>query len=225
MLPKSNYGHQHQDSDCREHRFDWLDRVHQDANIDSGKDVILEDRPESLFHDLAPVYHPLLLRHACSPSMTTHYAPDYKPEQKPEPPIRVLRVTPVRDDFREMWRVLKKLFKFVAVVGIALYIVIAVFSAIDDAGWITRHSDTDMLIGNTVWMAGEFRTCHAQATPSGKIYDLDCRYPGEDYGDGREHTLPVRFWGRVERTDVVSRGSWTWKCQRKEDSVICWAVD
>jgi hypothetical protein len=125
-------------------------------------------------------------------------------------------------------------------VGIAILLVIGFVvwgmgAVIDDAGRVPHNHDTPVVIRHE-WLVGEYRKCMmvtttppvqdmkysaAQLSELPKLYCtddiLDTVTPREDI---RAHLLPVKYWGRIDRPD-----SWLieWRCQRKEESLLCWA--
>jgi hypothetical protein len=113
--------------------------------------------------------------------------------------------------------------------GIVFFLCLAMGAAyeLDEAGWIPHHHDTPVFVTGD-WMVGELRTCKMQIIigERGESYDyfLDCAA-----GQGKPHRLPVNYWGRLERDDVgrlyAHQRLGSWQCQRKEDSLICKALD
>jgi hypothetical protein len=108
-------------------------------------------------------------------------------------------------------------------------LMVGTFYKVDEAGWIPHYDDTSVFISED-WMMGEFRVCEMKvlvpAEQGGNPdYFLDCAS-----GQGKAHLLPVKFWGRLKRYAVGSAADrfqqlGTWKCQRKEQSLICKALD
>jgi hypothetical protein len=105
-----------------------------------------------------------------------------------------------------------------------------IYNAIDDSGWITHHHDTATFIhGN--WMTGEYRNCSLRVSanptdrpstqqPTGEP-DLVCQ-PLDPGPTETAHILPVAYHGRIDRFDYPS---FTWRCQRNDSSLTCWALD
>ena len=107
---------------------------------------------------------------------------------------------------------------------------------LDKTGWISHDHDTPVWIqGN--WMAGEYRECElapSKAAPA-KVPTLFCSnktdngfvvwmVEGDEHPNaGLEvfHVLPITYWGRIDRQDVVT----SWRCQRNESSLTCKAVN
>ena len=98
---------------------------------------------------------------------------------------------------------------------------------LDESGWIPHHHDTSVFIAGE-WMVGEFRTCEMQAITlyQGANHDYFLNCAGSE---GKPHRLPVKYWGRLERNDVgrldTHQRLGRWQCQRREDSLICKALD
>lgn len=117
-------------------------------------------------------------------------------------------------------RVFSRIFTVLIFVGVGAY----AWKVLDHHGWVTHIQNTSVLIkGN--WLQGEFRTCDGTLDGSGKQIALDC---GKN--EGTEHVMPVHYWGRIERPEKTGSGLSglnlvTWNCQRKSDSVTCWAID
>lgn len=100
------------------------------------------------------------------------------------------------------------------------------YAWVDELGWISHTKDTDILLDQN-WIIGEYRQCLAAPDDSGAILHLICT---NEFGSKPTyHTLPVHFWGRIKRRDIRvkirSSGSWDWRCQRKNESVACWAIN
>lgn len=137
-----------------------------------------------------------------------------------------------------------------ALVMVPIVVVLIGFTAyesLDSAGWITHNHDTPVWIQGD-WLVGEYRECDMQtATPvvEGKQYDADdlkslprlfcARQPHGFYGwsemtdgdvnwqanGGDFHTLSVSYFGRIARPD---RWLISWRCQRKSESLVCYAL-
>lgn len=81
----------------------------------------------------------------------------------------------------------------------------------------TLRVDTDM---DSLWLPDEERTCLSYPDDKGKIASVAC----EPTGSHRDHNIPVKFWGGVERDKISS-----WKCRREKDlssdGFVCRAID
>jgi hypothetical protein len=123
--------------------------------------------------------------------------------------------------------------------------VIAIYQELDGRGWIRRTHDTPVWIAGD-WLVGEYRECDMQtATPAfeGSNYDAEdlktlprlfCGKEANGFFDWSEtktgtdlswqtisgdfHTLPVSYFGRLERPD---RWRVSWRCQRNTGSLTC----
>jgi type II secretory pathway pseudopilin PulG len=77
----------------------------------------------------------------------------------------------------------------------------------------TLRVDTDM---DSSWLADEERTCQTYPDDKGKVSVVGCNATGSH----RDHNIPVKFWGGVERNTVSD-----WKCRREGDEFVCRAID
>jgi hypothetical protein len=81
----------------------------------------------------------------------------------------------------------------------------------------TLRVDTDM---DSFWLPDEERTCQSYPDDKGKVSMVACNPTGSH----RDHNIPVRFWGGVERNTVSN-----WKCRREKnllsDEFVCRAID
>ena len=122
-----------------------------------------------------------------------------------------------------LFKVLRILFT-IAVIG---FFVIGGYKLADVSGWISHSKDTEILLSQN-WILGEYRHCDAAPDKEGAIMWLVCT---KEFDESKpsSHTMPVRYWGQIKRQDVVARvqssGSWEWRCQRKSESVTCWAIN
>jgi hypothetical protein len=126
---------------------------------------------------------------------------------------------------------------------------IAAFSSLKQNGWIPRSHDTPVWIQGD-WLVGEYRECDMQtSTPAfeGSHYDAEdlktlprlfCGRAANGFFEWSEtktgtdvswatisgdfHTLPVSYFGRLERPD-----KWrvSWRCQRNSNSLTCKALN
>lgn len=99
------------------------------------------------------------------------------------------------------------------------------YKFLDNAGRVPHTSDTNFVIGQTEWLAGEYRECLAFAKPDGSIASLDCEHLSDFPKPSSFHTFPAKYWGRIQRPEHAVRQDWTWRCQRRSDSVTCWALN
>ncbi len=77
----------------------------------------------------------------------------------------------------------------------------------------TLRVDTDM---DSFWLDGEERTCQTYPDSVGRVATVACNASGPH----RDHNIPVKFWGGVDR-NVVSN----WKCRREDNQFVCRAID
>ncbi len=77
----------------------------------------------------------------------------------------------------------------------------------------TLRVDTDM---DSFWLPNEERTCQTYPAANGRVATVACSTSGSH----RDHNIPVRFWGGVDRNRVSD-----WKCRREEDQFVCRAID
>src|ERR1700743_1623711 len=94
--------------------------------------------------------------------------------------------------------------------------------------WWRHNKDTDIL-SDDHWIVGEFRSCNATVNGDGTIAGLDC---SSDPGKRSDHfhTMPTIFWGQIQRAKFIPHSNvneltWLWRCQRKTESMTCWAVN
>jgi len=106
--------------------------------------------------------------------------------------------------------------------GLAIYF----YWALDNSGWITHHRDMGTYIDGE-WLNGEVRRCMmvAHITDSAQ---LDCgKMESGDwsvlFADQRHmHLISGAFHGRVERE---GKFLYSWRCQRSDKGLECWALD
>jgi len=81
----------------------------------------------------------------------------------------------------------------------------------------TLRVDTDM---DSFWLPNEERTCQTLPGDDGRLAVVACSATGSH----RDHNIPVKFWGGVDRNTVSD-----WKCRREkgilDDQFVCRAVD
>jgi hypothetical protein len=77
----------------------------------------------------------------------------------------------------------------------------------------TLRVDTDI---DSFWLPGEERTCQTYPDNKGKVATVACTSTGTH----RDHNIPVKFWGGVERNTISD-----WKCRREGDEFVCRAID
>ncbi|MGA1983290.1 MAG: hypothetical protein ABSG84_12595 [Acidobacteriaceae bacterium] len=77
----------------------------------------------------------------------------------------------------------------------------------------TLRVDTDM---DSFWLPDEERTCQTYPDSNGKVAIVGCNPTGSH----KDHNIPVKFWGGVERNTVSN-----WKCRREGDQFVCRAID
>ena len=76
----------------------------------------------------------------------------------------------------------------------------------------TVRVDSDM---DSFWLNNEERVCQTYPDSKGRGAVVAC-----SSGSHRDHNIPVRFWGGVDRNDVSD-----WKCRRESDQFVCRAID
>ena len=95
---------------------------------------------------------------------------------------------------------------------------------LDTAGLVSHSADTEVMLAGD-WMTGEYKTCRAilvygrQTEQDGPGPHLYCTNDEEK----PFHTLPVKYWGRLERPGTAGVQTIAWKCQRSADGLTCWA--
>lgn len=77
----------------------------------------------------------------------------------------------------------------------------------------TLRIDTDM---DSFWLPNEERTCQTYPDDKGQVATVAC----DTSGSHRDHNIPVKFWGGVDRNTVSS-----WKCRRESDEFVCRAIN
>lgn len=83
-----------------------------------------------------------------------------------------------------------------------------------DSYWpTTLRVDTDM---DSFWLRDEERTCQTYPDEKGRVAVVACNATGSH----RDHNIPVKFWGGVERNTVSD-----WRCRREGDDFVCRAID
>jgi hypothetical protein len=99
--------------------------------------------------------------------------------------------------------------------------------ALDTLGWIPHARDTEVHFDGQ-WLVGEYRLCWSR----NGISDLDC--PKSDdveanlkagFWNPTAHTLPVTYWGRVDRPTGIGAAEVRWRCQREESLLTCKATN
>ncbi len=116
--------------------------------------------------------------------------------------------------------------------GLLLYFSVVFYQGRDEDGWIMHDANVDMLM-SPEWLDGESRDCVAQMNPNNGAYLVrGLRCPAWTRAT-EKHTIPVAFWGQVERTkpnvtyypDDGWHGATDWRCVRKGNSFTCYAMD
>jgi len=103
-------------------------------------------------------------------------------------------------------------------VVICSLMVYAVWLGFDDKGYIPHSKETSITAEST-WLVGESKTCIS--SPSDKNGDVTRLI----YCDkGEEHRIAITFWGKTEREDARARTAVEWKCVKKSDSFVCYAL-
>jgi hypothetical protein len=86
-------------------------------------------------------------------------------------------------------------------------------SSLDSYWPTTIRVDTDM---DSFWLLNEERVCQTYIDDKGKVSVVSCNATGSH----RDHNIPVKFWGSVDRNTVSS-----WKCRRESDEFVCRAIN
>jgi hypothetical protein len=94
------------------------------------------------------------------------------------------------------------------------------------SGWIPHTRSVDMYMAPD-WIIGEEQTCIAFQNQVPEISSIDC--PVGDYSE-KPHRIEIKFWGRVSRPEILNGPTslethFEWKCVRKEDGFVCWAIN
>ena len=135
------------------------------------------------------------------------------------------------------------------IAGFTLVSAVSLYESLDNSGWISHSHDTPVWIQGD-WLEGEYRECDMQTTTpafEGSHYDaadlktlprLFCARQANGFFEWSEtktgtdtswqtisgdfHTLPVCYYGRLERPD-----KWriSWRCQRNSNSLTCKALN
>jgi hypothetical protein len=77
----------------------------------------------------------------------------------------------------------------------------------------TIRVDTDM---DSFWLPNEERMCQTYPDGNGRVAIVACNASGSH----RDHNIPVKFWGGVDRNKPSD-----WKCRREGDQFACRATD
>ena len=77
----------------------------------------------------------------------------------------------------------------------------------------TIRVDTDM---DSFWLVNEERTCQTYPDDKGRVAVVSCNTSGSH----KDHNIPVKFWGGVDRNTVSD-----WKCRRESDQFVCRAIN
>ena len=77
----------------------------------------------------------------------------------------------------------------------------------------TIRVDTDM---DSFWLNNEERTCQTFPDEKGRVSVVACTSTGSH----REHNIPVKFWGSIDRNTVSD-----WKCRREDNDFVCRALN
>jgi hypothetical protein len=116
----------------------------------------------------------------------------------------------------------------VAAVIFGIPICLASYQAVDDSGWILHRQDTPVFI-NGEWLDSEIRYCDMYTwdfwgnsiVPTAER-TLTCFNPPGDNPALPPHTLPVRYYGRIDRR---VKHPIVWKCQRGDSELTCHAIN
>jgi len=150
---------------------------------------------------------------------SAQYAPGYDPSKPPkpfEPPKG-----PFWQELKDRLRWLRNIAVFGFVIWILVVGVMSLYEGIDSSGWIQHQQETKVSWkGGQNWIVGEYRNCSMASNSTTELY---CAGTDGLFGtDDPAHTLAVKYWGKIQRTNATV---YEWKCQRKEESLLCWAVN
>jgi hypothetical protein len=125
------------------------------------------------------------------------------------------------------------------------------YRLLDGYGWIEHSHDTPIWIGGE-WLTGEYRICKMPLMPGHSLpssahllcgqrfeqetdswpVDFIGSVPDHDFyelmganWDAVEqhfHVLPVRYWGRINRTGQLM---FSWRCQKQASGLVCDAIN
>lgn len=128
------------------------------------------------------------------------------------------------------------------------------YRVLDDLGWIEHDHDTPVWIKGE-WLAAEYRVCQMPLLPGQQLPDSAHLLCGQGEGENVQdkdawspdfigsvpdhefwglmagkwlavethfHVMPVNYWGRIDRSD---QRMFLWRCQRKNNSLTCEALD
>jgi hypothetical protein len=77
----------------------------------------------------------------------------------------------------------------------------------------TLRVNTDM---DSFWLNNEERTCQTFPDDKGRITRVTC----SENASHQVHSIPVKFWGGVDRNTVSN-----WNCRREGDEFVCRSID
>jgi hypothetical protein len=140
---------------------------------------------------------------------------------------------------------------FIAACLFAPEIYRSVERAIDNSGWIEHSHDTPIWIGGE-WLTGEYRICKMPLMPGHSLPSSAHLICGQNYVQDADlwpvdfigsipdhdfyelmgsnwaaleqhfHVLPVRYWGRINRTGQLM---YSWRCQKEASGLDCKALN
>ena len=123
--------------------------------------------------------------------------------------------------------------------------------SLDNSGWLEHSHDTPIWIGGE-WLTGEYRICKMPLMPGHNLpssahllcgqnseqgadlwpVDFIASIPDHDFYELMSanwgaveqhfHVLPVRYWGRIDRTGQLM---FSWRCQRQARGLECKALN
>lgn len=94
----------------------------------------------------------------------------------------------------------------------------------DYYGWIEHDHDTPVWIQGD-WMRDEYRICEMPGKLFGDLPEhahLLCGIGDPKAIQGEFHLLPVKYWGRIDRTDSPT---YSWRCQKEFIGLVCKALN
>ena len=106
------------------------------------------------------------------------------------------------------------------------------YHALDDAGWIPHTRTVDVYMKGE-WLQGENRVCIGVPNwnipnPHVELATLNC--VPEALNELQPHNLNVRFWGKIDRPDLVRNqimigADFRWRCTHESESFVCRAIN
>ncbi len=98
------------------------------------------------------------------------------------------------------------------------FLVFGGYDFLDSVGWIS-HREQTLITANADWLVGESKECWSITLDShgASLLDKDTGYAmySVDCGDGPQHSIKVKFYGReIQGQHTLVR----WRCEREQPS-------